>query len=395
MGVLQYSAEITRAFPEKNLGFITVCVEPVSAGISLNTAMDYFNEDEMITSLPVEKDGGVIGLLSKDTVMAKSRSAWEQIMHRSLDAFITEDTRSFDSRENCEKVAALMTEDEHKTDFNDLLIFHRGSYLGILPIRRLMHHVADLRHRELNYARDLQEFLINRGSIACRGFYYETLLRMSHELGGDFHQAVQLDEDSALLCCFDVSGKNVAASLCTSIISSFFATLEIQGELNRLDPNELCRSLNNVLAATTPMDVFVVGIFFFIDTRSNKVKMMNFGYSPVYVISIESGKGKIAVAEPKLPPLGIEEMESSEELTEKGLELSIRTNLKLICYSDGLTDIEDPMGRHFGQDQVDSFIKDHYSLDAREFVRQLDTAISEYQKSAPQTDDITVQVLQF
>ena len=395
MGVIEQSRNLTAVFPEKSLGHITICVEPINASMSLGMTLDYFKQDDEITSIPVEKDGGVMGLVARETVTAKSKSAWEQIVHRDLDSYIDTDAPIFDSRENCEKVVARLTEEGYHGGGVDLLVFHRGRYFGIVPFQRLMQHVSSLRRHELNYARELQDFLMQRGGTSKKGYYYEILLRMSHELGGDFYQTLQLNDNLAMVACFDVSGKSIAASLSTTIISSYFATLEVTNQTRGMEGEEILKGLNNVLGTTTPMDVFVVGVVYLIDSQKDTVSIYNFGYSPVYIISTEAGKGKIATSEPTLPPLGIEEITDPSVLIAGRRSIKIRNNLKFVTYSDGLTDLENQLGRQYGQERVDEFIKEHFADEAREFIAALEREIDEFQGKAPQADDITVLALQF
>lgn len=395
MAIQDIGKSLTQSFPEKCLGHIVMCVDPVSSNSTLSVAVSYFEEDELITSIPVEMDGGVAGLLHRETIEAKGKSTWEQLLNRSLNAFVDTNPRIYDSRENCEKVAAQILSDNQNLVFPDLLVFHRGRYFGIVPFKRLMAHVAEMRHQELNYAKELQEFLMHRGNADIRGYYYEILLNMSHELGGDFYQTLQLREELTMLACFDVSGKSVAASLSTSIISSYFATLEERKESSTLSPEEILSSLNNVLAETTPLDVFVTGIFYFIDTRENRVSIFNFGYSPVFMISQTGGSGKFTHTDPSLPPLGISRVDTPADYRADSLTVPIRNNLKFISYSDGLTDTENPKGVKFGQERVDAFLKEHFSANAKEFIAALEREISDFQQTAPQADDITVLVLQF
>ena len=385
---------LREGFPEKTLGYITASAAPFSRATTLQSAVEFFTENPEHSVWPVEAEPGVIALLKRDTVLEKGISAPVKFQHKPAAEYSVPVRKVYNSRDNCQAAAARLTEEEMQT--GTIIIFTGSSFVGIVSVTCLFKHVAELRTRELSCARELQEFLLDRTSVDRRSFDYRFLLKLSHEIGGDFYQTIQLNKNLAMIASFDVSGKNVSASLTTSMISSFFATLQELSSTENPAPPELLRLLNNVLCRTTPMDVFTAGIFYFIDTAHQEVCIYNFGYSRVFAIAYGDGeRPRIAALAPLLQPLGIEPWSSNTDIEKGCKQLPVRKNLTLISYSDGLTDLENPSGSKFGEERVEFFVRKNYEFSPHKFIDELEKSLQEFSREAPQPDDITVLILKF
>ncbi len=392
---MESSREITdlkSRFPEKMLGHITECIDPFGNGTTLSSALDFFNDNQEYTAWPVETENGSLGILQRDILIEKGKSTLEKIRNRKAAEYSFPIKTTHDARDNCQAVAAEIVQNE--TPANLLVIYSAGRFMGILPAGRLLKHAAHLRSREVGYAREIQEFLLNRSQPEHHSFTYCYLLKQSNDIGGDFYQAIKLG-NRTLLASFDVSGKNVSASLATSMISAILATLEEIQEQQH-SPSELLVLLNNILCRITPLDLFVAGLFYFINPDSSEIEIFNFGYSKMFIVAPgENETWKIAAAEPQLPPLGIDSIHTPAVVEKGRLSLSRRNKLTLISWSDGLEDLQNPSGQKFGEKRIEDFVRKNYSLTPERFIAALEETIEEFRRNAPRPDDITALCVKF
>ena len=221
----------------------------------------------------------------------------------------------------------------------------------------------------------------------------EKYVKMVHELGGDFYQLLEINKDLFMVSSFDVSGKGVAASLTTSLISAFFATLDVGGYLKNFNPREIVEELNNVILEQTPDEIFIAGAFLFIDTKNGEINSYNLGYSPFYVFyNDDTGKSIAKIMNPNLRPLGIDKL---TDLDSGVRNFPIVDGMKIFLYSDGLTDARNGEGAMYGEENLKKFLFSKSKMRANDLLNDLSSEIMKFIGAAPQADDITAIAVQF
>jgi len=379
--------QINNMFSTHQLGSIAFCLDPVSHLSDLSEIHNLFAKDPSLQSYPLEKDGGVVGLLSRKTIEDKSKSTWESLKGKSLDHYLNTQAPIVDARENLEKVFTMISS---WPEPKDLLVYHRGRYLGVASFTLILQTVAANRNRELERGKQLQQFLIHSWQLDYKLFYHHIYLKMAHALGGDFYQTLDIDPHRSLIALFDVSGKNISASLATSLINGYFATLKIDDRIHSLTDEQILTGLNSLLTTQTPEDLFTAAFFCFINEEESQIKIFNLGYNSVYIFKKNEGKIRYSKQDPQYPPLGIDTL---PDLKGKGIKLT--EDLKLITFSDGINDLKNPEGEDFGEKRIKDYMLANIKLPGKDFLEKLETTLNDFQKEAPQADDITLLHLHF
>jgi phosphoserine phosphatase RsbU/P len=380
-------------FHQTRLGKITQYIEPVSVGVGLDEAKALFRANPEFNSLPIEKDGGVIGLLDRELVLKKSESAIEMIRGRSLESYLQGVTPIMDSMESVDRALSALIDTEAEHGYRDFLIYHYGKFLGVGNFMRLIKQADFLRNRDLTEAKAVQEHLVAMGSAAGSGFEVHAFMKMAHELGGDFRQTVDLGQGGYLVACFDVSGKGVAASLTTCLISSFFTTLRISGDVGQYDSDRIVRMLGELLSASSATGRFVAGAMVFIDAKAGKIRVYNMALGPIYVFHTgEDGKALLSLIAPTSAPLGVEDFSDIEK---KRKLLPLLPGMRIFIATDGLADARSPSGRMYGEEELKAFLSSRFRTKAKALLSELSKEITDHIGKAPQADDITAIAIQF
>jgi len=380
-------------FHQARLGKITQYVEPISAGLGLEEAKAAFLANPEWNSMPVERDSGVIGLVDRDIVFKKSESTIELIRGRTLDSYVRKDPPIMDSMESVDRALSALIDSEAASGYRDFLIYHGGKFLGVGNFTRLIKQSDFLRNRDLEEAKSVQEHLVSMGSATGEGFEVHSFMRMAHELGGDFHQTVDFGGGSYLVACFDVSGKGIAASLTTCLISSFFTTLRISGDIGKYDPDRVVRMLGELLSASSATGRFVAGAMVFIDATAGKIRVYNMALGPIYVFhSSEDGKALVSVIAPTAAPLGVEDFSDIEK---KRKLLPVLPGMRILLSTDGLADARNPSGAMYGEDVAKTFFSARFRVPIKKLMAELSQEITDFIGIAPQADDITIIAVQF
>lgn len=393
MGENKFNNMIHSQFSITQVGYIAQYVEPISCFCTLGEIKSIFDNDDKITSIPIEKEGGVVGLISKETITSKSKSAWAKFQQHYLEKYKDDNTLIINAEENANKALDQILSSQIGHVFDDFLIYYRSKFFAVGNFLDLTKHIANLNKLDLEMAREIQEYLMNRSTIKSDIFQINTFIKMAHELGGDFYQFFKVKDNLFLVSSFDVSGKNISASLSTCMINSFFHTLELSDQLNKYSPLQILERFNDFVIDQTPKDVFIAGLFIFIDTEDHKITLYNFGYTPVYMFQTnEEGHKTCKIIKANISPLGIKKF---EDINKYKISISIQKDLRFFVYSDGLTDARDIYGELYGEDRLKKFLSESYKYDAGTLLKKIEETITDFIGEAPQADDITSIVVQF
>jgi predicted transcriptional regulator len=379
---------LSDSFSILHVGHITKFIEPINSSNRISEALNMFASRPDASSLPVEGDRGVIGIVQRKSIQ-KKKTALMSVTDPSVEKFLEESTISIDASENCEKVMELLLEGDPERLYDDFMIYRSGKYFGIGTFADLSRNIAEIRSVDLEKAKLMQSFLMGRNEIRNPGIVVEKYVQMAHEVGGDYLQCMDMGPQLSMIASFDVSGKGTAAALLTSILSSFFSTLKVGGVLADQNPGSIVSILNKVVMDQTPEEIFVAGAFVFIDRAKAELSFFNCGYSPIFFFFTdgESGKPKGKIVKSDLWPLGINDFAEV-----RGNSFPFYKNLRVFMYSDGLTDARNGHGEQYGEENLKKFLFPRCMKRARTIVEDLDKEIGEFVGAAPRADDITALV---
>ena len=385
--------KITSRFGMTQLGVIAQIVEPVSSLLTISDAKEMFDVNSELTSLLVETNFSN-GIISKRTILDKSKTFWDSLKNPTLDHFIDSNIKEFNSREHITKALDVIMLSENEEDiYKDFLIYHDGRILGIGNYLKLVNHITFLQNMELNRARSIQQFLLEKSVLSDPGFEYKIHTEMAHELGGDFYKLLEVREDYYMIGCFDVSGKDISASLATAILSSCFTTLKMCGNIEEMYAEEIINNLNDVCVYQTPFDIFIAGIMIFVDKASNTLEIYNLSYTYPYLFKKnEEGNYKLIKLNRSGKPLGLD---NDLNLADGKTTSALNKGMKFFSFSDGFTDIRNKRGEMFGEDRLEDFIKKNYMFKPDRFISDLLGEVNSYMGGTPQVDDMTTLVLSF
>ena len=210
-------------------------------------------------------------------------------------------------------------------------------------------------------------------------FELSKIYKPHYNIGGDYIDYIKYDEDRFALCIADISGKGVSAALLMANFQAMIQSLIFQYK----DLETFVFALNQAVFRITKSDRFITFFVCEINTKSNKLRYVNAGhYPPILqklsgeVMRLESGCSVIGAFE-KLP-----------EIKEETLTLT-KGDL-LVCFTDGLADLQSRGGEYFEEKGLLNFIQTHRGQSANGFNDALLTEINEFTENDKYFDDIAV-----
>jgi sigma-B regulation protein RsbU (phosphoserine phosphatase) len=380
----------TESYRDFQLGHITEKITVVDSSLALSDAVMFMEKDDALRGLAVEELDKVIGVLSRETMLEKAGSRIELFKGKAVKAYLLDDSIRYDARDFCEKAFYEVIRIEDRKIAN-LVVYEGTHFFGVISVNHLIRHVSRIRELAYEQARYIQQFFLQKSDETIEGLEFAHVIRMAHQIGGDFYHIRKISASLSLFACFDVANKDIAASLTTGLLSSFFS---MYFDLHRqeFDPLDLTSSLNRILVEQTPADIFVVGIILFFDLERKIVKIVNHGFSPLYLCTPkENNLSKLVRLNSSLMPLGI----NADLDIQAGLkEVPIAPHTKFFIYSDGLLDALDIHGNRFGEHRIKEFVVSNMKLRPAAFVKNLQEEFDAFVRDAIQADDFTAIMIE-
>jgi serine phosphatase RsbU (regulator of sigma subunit) len=377
-------------FMDIQLGHITEFIPSFNHTLHLSDAINYLEQHQDISGIAVEEYDKVIGVLSRDTAFKKYKSRMERLKDKSIKYCIQNDSIDADASDFCEKIFYDVIRIEDRV-INQLIIKEGPDFFGIIPINHLIRHVSKIRELAYEQAHDIQQFFLEKSGKQFKGLEVSNYIKMAHQIGGDFYYLCEIAEGKYLISCFDVASKNIAASLTTGLLSSFYS-MYFRYHKGEFNPRHMITELNKIIEEQTPADIFVVAVFLYFDMEENYVSVFNHGFPPIYLCLPREGKPlSILTLDSEMIPLGITGM---VDFDKKVKRVVLKPRMKFFVYSDGLLDAINMFGQRYGDDRVKLFVNEHLAMKPDQAMDKLLKEYEIFSEKAVQIDDLTAIVIE-
>jgi phosphoserine phosphatase RsbU/P len=231
---------------------------------------------------------------------------------------------------------------------------------------------------ELELAAEVQSMLIP-GHLPNNEFIEMSAVYLPHhDIGGDYYDFVQLDDENIIFCIADISGKGIAAAMLMANFQAILRTLTRE----KKDLRELIESLNAMVTDITKGEKFITFFIGRYNLMTRKLLYINAGHNPPVLFS----DNKFELLETGCTILGMFEALPDIEIGRK----DISPNSILINYTDGLTDLENSEGYNFTVQKLKDFIRENQHHSMAVFNDQLLKKIMEFKGQMQFIDDVSI-----
>ncbi len=222
------------------------------------------------------------------------------------------------------------------------------SSIIIVAVENIRLHKESLRQealkKELELAARMQKMLIpdNRHmpknpKFIVSGFYYP-----HYEVGGDYYDCIKLSETKTGFCIADVSGKGISAAI---LMSNFQASLRalLTAEI---DLELLIRKLNSIVVSNAAGEKFITFFIARYDHSKRLLEFINAAHNPPVVYNTSSGE----VIHISASCVGIGMLDDIPVI--KKSEIPIPDYSKIVCYTDGFSELKYDDGQDIGTKEI-------------------------------------------
>jgi sigma-B regulation protein RsbU (phosphoserine phosphatase) len=176
----------------------------------------------------------------------------------------------------------------------------------------------------------------------------------------------------------DVSGKGVAAAL---LMSNFQANLRILFN-HTTSLTDLVRELNTKVMASAKGEKFITLFIAKYNLVTHTLTYVNAAHNPPL---LSTGNSISALK------IGCTGLGMFDEITKikEGI-VNITPGTTIVCYTDGLVELENDNSEDFGMDSLRDIIKNNPGLDMKSLNKLIMETIITYKQSKPYIDDIAL-----
>lgn len=198
------------------------------------------------------------------------------------------------------------------------------------------------------------------------------------EVGGDYYDFIQLNDNEVAFCMADVSGKGVSAAL---LMSNFQANL--RALFNKIiSLSELIKELNTKVMSNAKGEKFITLFIAKYNLSTRALSYINAGHNPPLLAS----GNNISMLTIGCTGLGIfDELPDIKE----GM-VNIAPNSTLVCYTDGVVELENEASEDFGTDNLKKILKENPLKGMEDLNNIISEKLIAHKGNMPYFDDIAL-----
>ena len=229
--------------------------------------------------------------------------------------------------------------------------------------------------KELELAQSMQSLLFPRKLPNSAELIVEAYYLPHSEVGGDYYDVIHLKDGNIALCMADVSGKGMPAAL---LMANFQANLRALLNVTQ-DVSELVRQCNKKVIESADYEKFITLFVAIFNPNNKTLTYLNAGHQP----GILYQNGSLQLLKKGCTVLGMfDELPKIESET-----IPLNLNSKLICFTDGLTELEDKLGNQLEVEGLIALVENKNSI--YEITAAFKSKIKQLKAISGLKDDIT------
>ncbi len=237
--------------------------------------------------------------------------------------------------------------------------------------------------KELELAREMQSMLFpgvlpNDDRLQVAAFY-----QPHAQVGGDYYDFIELNENEALFCVADVSGKGVSAAL---LMANFQANLRAMAAYKN-SLVEIVFELNKKVMGNAKGEKFITLFIAKYHYKDRVLKYINAAHNPPLL------KNNKSIEQLNTGSTGLGMFESLPSINQG--QIKVEKNSVLVCYTDGVVELENEKEEPFGTDKLKDLIVSNGEKQMKDMNKNISIALDSHKGTMPYADDIALFSVRF
>ena len=270
------------------------------------------------------------------------------------------------------------------TDADIEFIFSVGS-LAIISMenRRLFREALEKQkmEEELDLAREIQRNLLPQKIPAYNNFDIAAVNVSSKQVGGDYYDIIELDDNDCVIAIADVSGKGVPASLLMANMQAFLQVICRQNV-----PLDIATGLiNDLISKNTADGKFITFFWGVLNNIDKTFEYVNAGHNPPLLIR----DGKIIKLEIGGIILGV----MKTMLPYRSEKIQLIKDDVVVMFTDGISEAMNKKGEEYSDEALEKLSIEIAGDSSEHIMKKIQNDVQKFTNGANQSDDITLVIV--
>jgi serine phosphatase RsbU (regulator of sigma subunit) len=249
-------------------------------------------------------------------------------------------------------------------------------------LARTVRQQRDRMQQDLELAAQVQRLFLPVGKPAIAGLEIAGMMQPARSVSGDYYDYIPIDAHTIEIVVADVAGKGVPAAL---LMSATAAVMQLEANRDR-NMLELVGRLDREIRSVSDGERYVTLLVAEIDARKRRVRYVNCGHNPALLFRAKTGM--VTSMDSSCPPVGMFSERPCELASE---DLSVGD--VMVFYTDGVTEVENPLGEEFGIERLSAVVRRGASLSAEGLMNEIFSNAADFCSEGGFHDDVTILVV--
>ena len=233
--------------------------------------------------------------------------------------------------------------------------------------------------KELEVASEMQKMLFPSDLPSNKKMDISAKHTSRHQVGGDYYDFIQLNENEFILCIGDVSGKGISAAM---LMANFQATLRTLFSYQQFELDFLIEELNKKVIQNAKGEKFITFFVSHYNVETRKLTFINAGHNHPF---ITNGK-QVTLLDKGTIGLG---MMDDLPFINQGT-LIVEPNSTLVMYTDGIIELENSKNEFFELDRLIKLVHQYYPLKMEDMNNLIFSKLDEWRAEKNFVDDTAI-----
>ena len=283
-------------------------------------------------------------------------------------------------------IGALNVESDKLAAFDpaDIDVLNFFAEASAISIEKALLHYQIIEKKkieeQLNLAKDVQQSLLPSSDPEIPGYLFASICIPAYEIGGDYFDYIQIDENNLAIVIADVSGDGVPAAL---IMAAFRALLRSNAKMFA-NPTELMKLMNENVSEFMRKRDFISIFYGVLNFKVHTFTYSNCGHNPSLFLEGD----RIILLESTGPSLNL-----IKDAVFSFQQIKLEEGAKLLLYTDGVVEVFNKDRKQFGLEKLEKHFKENSFRNPEQIIKKIVSSTKEFSSSEYYHDDFTMIVI--
>jgi phosphoserine phosphatase RsbU/P len=233
--------------------------------------------------------------------------------------------------------------------------------------------------KELELAAEIQMMLLPSSFPKNKNWDVQGIYRAHQQVGGDYYDVFPISDHEWVFCMGDVSGKGMPAAF---LMSNFQAYVRNAFEGNLPNLVHLANRLNERVWNAVQGEKFITFFLAVYNAKNKHLHYVNCGHNP----PVFKRDGRFA--QWKATSVGLGMFPDLPFIS--SVEVQLDSGDGLVCYTDGLVEIDNAQGVAF---EIDGIINHFQGKTSKDVISNIEAGVNEFRGEESFNDDVAIMAM--